>query len=81
MAQLLAGDAQSAENTINQVSSNCAWLYYLKAVIAARLDKADDVYSNLQKAVSIKADLKDYAKNDLEFRKYFDEDTFKAIVD
>ncbi len=81
LAQLLAGDAQSAENTINQVSSNCAWLYYLKAVIAARLDKADDVYSNLQKAVSIKPDLKDYAKNDLEFRKYFDEDTFKAIVD
>ncbi len=81
LAQLLAGDAQGAENTINQVKSDCAWLYYLKAVIAARLDKASDVYTNLQKAVSIKADLKDYAKNDLEFRKYFDEDSFKAIVD
>lgn len=81
LAQLLAGDPQSAENTINQVNKpDCAWLYYLKAVIAARLDKADDVYSNLQKAVNIKPELKDYAKNDLEFRKYFDEDTFKTIV-
>ncbi len=81
LAQLLTGDAQAAENTINQVNSDCAYNYYLKAVIAARLDKADDVYSNLQKAVAKKADLKDYAKNDLEFRKYFDEDQFKAIVE
>ncbi len=81
LAQLLTGDAQAAENTINQVKSECAYYYYLKAVIAARLDKADDVYSNLQKAVAKKADLKDYAKNDLEFRKYFDEDQFKAIVE
>ncbi len=81
LAQLLAGDPQGAENTINQVNKpDCAWLYYLKAVIAARLDKADDVYSNLQKAVLNKPELKDYAKNDLEFRKYFDEDTFKTIV-
>ncbi len=81
LAQLLSGDVQGAENTINQVKSECAYYYYLKAVIAARQDKADDVYSNLQKAVAKVEALKEYAKNDLEFRKYFDEDTFKAIVE
>ena len=81
LAQLLTGDAQAAENTINQIESQCVYYYYLKAVIAARLDKADEVYSNLQKVVSKEPDLKEYVKNDLEFRKYFDEDQFKAIVE
>ncbi len=81
LAQLLAGDPQGAQQTINSVKSDNPYYYYLKAVIAARLDNANDVYSNLQKAISADPNLKSYAKNDLEFRKYFNEDTFKSLVD
>jgi hypothetical protein len=34
----------------------------------------------LREAVGINADLKAYAKTDLEFAKYFNDDTFKTLV-
>ncbi len=81
LAQLLAGNTTDAVNTLNSVKSDEAYYYYLKAVEAARNDDANGVFTNLQNAINKDASLKDYAKNDLEFRNYFDDDTFKSIVE
>jgi hypothetical protein len=55
--------------------------YYLKAVIGARNDDSDMVLNNLRAAVEKKADLKAKAKTDIEFAKFFENDTFKSIVE
>jgi Tfp pilus assembly protein PilF len=80
LAQLLAGNTTDAINTLANVKSECAYYYYLKAVEAARNNSANDVFTNLKQAISKKADLKSYAANDLEFRNFFEDETFKSIV-
>jgi hypothetical protein len=59
----------------------CGAPSYLKAVIAARLDDRDGVINNLREAVGYNADWKNYAKTDLEFAKFFTDDTFKSLTD
>ena len=53
---------------------------YLKAVIGARLDDKNYMLNNLREAVGFNADWKAYAKTDLEFAKFFNDDTFKSTV-
>jgi tetratricopeptide (TPR) repeat protein len=80
LAQTLNGENDSAVLTLNAMNNDKALFYYLKAVTAAKADNEGDVYENLRIAISKKADLKEYAANDLEFRKYFDVQDFKDIV-
>ncbi len=80
LAQLLDDDNSAATKTINGVEKDAALVYYLKAVIGARTDNSDMVYTNLRTAVQKDSELKAYAKDDVEFHKYFEEDTFKNIV-
>lgn len=81
LAQTLNGDNESAVLTLNGMNNSDAMFYYLKAVTAAKAENEGDVYENLRIAVSKKADLKEYAANDLEFRNYFDTQEFKEIVE
>lgn len=53
---------------------------YLKAVVGARLDDRNYMLNNLREAVGVSASWKAYAKTDLEFAKFFNDDTFKAAV-
>lgn len=57
-----------------------AYIYYLKAVVSARKQDRDNVFNNLRTAVDKKADFAKMAKTDIEFAKYFEDDTFKTIV-
>ena len=81
LAMLLAGKNDSAMKTIDVVEVECVMNYYLKAVIAARIGNEGVVMENLKTAVEKKAELKEMAKTDLEFRNYFANDTFKSIVE
>jgi len=54
--------------------------YYLKAIAYARKGTKDDMFNNLRTAVSKDASLKNKAKNDMEFFKYFEDATFIEIV-
>lgn len=81
LAQLLNEKASDANTTCKAVKSEEAIFYYLKAVVAANEDKETDALDNLKKAVGKDATLKVYAKNDMEFDKYFENETFKAIVE
>ena len=55
--------------------------YYLKAVVGARNDDSDMILNNLRAAIEKNAEFKAAAKTDLEFAKYFANDTFKSIVE
>ncbi len=81
LAQLLAGNTANATATLGNVNSEEAFYYYLKAVEAARDANTQEVFTNLQKAISKNADLKAYALNDMEFRNYFEDESFKSIVE
>ena len=54
--------------------------YYLKAVINARIGDEGAVMESLKTAIEKKAELKEMAKTDLEFRNYFENETFKTII-
>ena len=81
LAMLLAGKNDSANKTIDVVEKEHPMNYYLKAVINARIGDEAAVMNNLRTAVEKDADLKQMAKTDLEFRNYFENETFKTIVE
>jgi tetratricopeptide (TPR) repeat protein len=81
LAMLLAGKNDSANKTIDVVEKDVPMNYYLKAVINARIGDEGAVMNNLRTAVEKDADLKGMAKTDLEFRIYYENETFKTIVE
>ncbi|MCQ2974516.1 MAG: tetratricopeptide repeat protein [Bacteroidales bacterium] len=81
LAQLLNKSNKDANSTINSVDSEEAAVSYLKAVIAARDGKVDDVVSNLKDACKKDSYWKDYAKTDVEFLKFIENEAFKSVID
>jgi hypothetical protein len=53
---------------------------YLAAVVGARTNDREAVYSNLKVAVQRNAQMKAKAQNDIEFAKYQADEQFQAIV-
>jgi Flp pilus assembly protein TadD len=80
LAKLLAKQNDAALTTLNNIKSDDPMVPYLKAIVGARTGNTDLMYNNLRSAVGKSADLKANAKTDMEFGKYFNEDTFKSIV-
>jgi len=71
LAQVLAGNTETAMKTVNDSdASDTAVGYYLKAIIGARMNDANAVNTNLDKAYSMDASLEDKAASDLEFRNF-----------
>ena len=81
LAKVLVKQYDAALSNIGSIKDDVAKNYYLKAVIYARGDRTDDMFNNLRTAVAKDASLKAYAKKDIEFLKYFNDDTFKSIVE
>ncbi|MGQ9621079.1 MAG: tetratricopeptide repeat protein, partial [Bacteroidales bacterium] len=82
LAHVLKGDAARAKVTLDGMKElcKCGKPSYLKAVVGARLDDRNYAISGLREAVGFNADWKAYAKKDLELAKYWNDDTFKSIV-
>ena len=82
LAQLLKGDVNQAKSTLDAIkdTGKDGRVEYLKAVVGARLDNKDYMLSGLRDAAGMNADWKAYAKTDIEFAKYFNDDTFKSTV-
>ena len=81
LAQLLKGDINKAKTTMDAVKPcKCGAPSYLKAVIAARLDDKDGVINNLREAIGYNTNWKNYAMTDLEFAKYFTDETFISLT-
>jgi len=81
LASLLNGDATQALKKLDCVENkDAAYVYYLRAVIGARQNNGDLVFTNLRTAISKDSALKNYAKQDMEFLKYFEDQVFKTII-
>ena len=78
--QILDEDYAGARQTLNNVKEPNATTAYLLAVVGARTNDRDAVYSNLKVAVERDAELKAKAQSDIEFAKFADDAQFAAIV-
>ena len=81
LAKLLNGDSNGAKRTLDNMEIDCGMGYYLKAIVGARVQDEAYMFDNLRSAVGKDAKLKEVAKKDMEFGKYFVNDTFKSIVE
>lgn len=81
LAKILTGDNNGALNDLeNFQRPNCFMKEYLKAVVGARTARESLLFDSLKKAVEYNVGMKQMAKTDMEFVKYFDNAQFKAIV-
>jgi tetratricopeptide (TPR) repeat protein len=82
LALYLKGDITKSKAMLDGMKElcKCGKPSYLKAVIGARLDDKNYMVSNLKEAIGFKADWKAYAKTDLEFAKYFNDEAFKSAI-
>lgn len=79
LAMLLSDKNDAAKNTFEKVEEPKA--YYGQAIVGARIGDENMVLNNLRTAIGEDASLKERAKKDLEFRNYFQNDAFMAIVE
>jgi tetratricopeptide (TPR) repeat protein len=80
LAQILAKDYAKALKTLECVTEPCPMTDYLKAVVYARQGQSANMFKSLEAAIAAKADLKQLAKTDLEFGKFFEDAKFVALV-
>ena len=82
LAQVLKGDVNKAKATLDSMKEmcKCGKPSYLKAVVGARLDDRDYMLNGLREAIGFQADWKAYAKTDRELYKYWNDDTFKSVI-
>jgi len=80
LAQTLNKDYSKALKTLDCITDPCPMTHYLKAVVYARQGQSANMFKSLEAAIAAKADLKQLAKTDLEFGKYFDDEKFKALI-
>jgi hypothetical protein len=78
LAMLLTNKNDAAKNTFQKVDS--AKSFYGLAIVGARNQDENMVLNNLRTAIGKDASLKERAKIDLEFRNYFQNDAFMAII-
>ena len=78
--QILDEDYAAARKTLAAVKEPNATTAYLQAIVGARTNDREAVYSSLRTAVQKDASLKQKAQNDIEFAKYQEDETFNSIV-
>ncbi len=78
--QIVNEDYAGATATLNAIQAPNATTYYLKAVVGARVNDRDAVYSNLRQAIAKEPSFKARAAKDIEFSKFVDDASFNAIV-
>ncbi|MGI5974459.1 MAG: tetratricopeptide repeat protein [Paludibacter sp.] len=80
LSQIMNKEYNAAKNTLASVEKPDATTAYLSAIVAARTNDKDGVYSNLKTAVGKDAACGPKASKDIEFSKFWDDATFQSIV-
>jgi len=81
LAQLLKGDVNRAKATLDNMKETCKGnVPYLKAIVGARLDDKNYMFSGLREAIGIDPAFKAMAKTEMEFAKFFADDAFKSLI-
>ncbi len=81
LAKILNGNYDAALATLNANTQEVGLKYYLKAVIGARTNDTDLMFDGLRRAVSLDSKYKELAATDMVFARYFEDPTFKGIVE
>lgn len=79
LAHLVNGDTEKAESKL-ECAPESAEKEYLMAVVNARKDNKEMVFKHLVNAIKADSSLKETAKSDKEFIKYFNMPDFKSMV-
>lgn len=81
LAQLLKGDVNRAKATLDSMKESCQGrVGYLKAVVGARLDDKNYMVAGLREAAAANPEWKAEAAKNMEFAKFFNDDTFKSLL-
>lgn len=79
-AQLMNNETSNCIRTLDCCLDQNADVNYLRAVAFARLGDKNSCFRNLQAAIDDNAELKRTAAVDTEFKAYWDDDEFKAMI-
>ncbi len=77
---ILNGDYNGARNALAAVAEPNATTAYLQAIVGARTNNRDAVYSNMKVAVAKDKSLATKAATDIEFAKFAADEQFAAII-
>ena len=80
IAQIMNNDYAGAASTLSRIENPNATTYYLNAVLGARTQNRDMVYSNLEKVMARDKRLGRSAKTDVEFARYAKDSQFTNIL-
>ncbi len=80
LAKILAEKYDAALSTLNANTTEVGIKYYMKAIVGARTADNDLMFDSLRKACDLDSSLKAAAASDLEFGKFFEDATFKSII-
>lgn len=80
LVKMLQNNNDEALRILNNIQQPGPLAYYLRAVIGARRQDNSMVFDNLRTAVNRDDNLKEYARTDMEFGRYFQDSTFESIV-
>ena len=80
IVQILNADYNGARTTLSTVARPNALTAYLGAIIGARTNDRDAVYSNLKTAIKLDGTYAQKAAKDIEFSKFATDETFLSIV-
>ena len=81
LSKILVGNSNTALVILDKLEGKDSGIYYyLKAIVSARTKDTDAMFRNLRTAIEKDASLGVYAKTDIEFGKFYEDDTFKTIV-
>lgn len=78
--QILNEDYAGARKTLAAVQNPNATTAYLLAIVGARTNDRDAVYTNMRTAVSRDPQMKARAQKDIEFAKFMEDGTFLEII-
>lgn len=78
--QILNEDYAGARKTLAAVQNPNATTAYLLAIVGARTNDRDAVYTNMRTAVERDANMKARAQKDIEFAKFMEDGTFLEII-
>lgn len=80
LVKMLQNSNDDALRILNNIQQPDAMAFYLRAIIGARKQDSKMLLDNLRTAVSRNASLKEHAKTNMEFGRYFQDSTFASIV-
>jgi hypothetical protein len=80
LGQILSENYAGAFSTLEKISEKDAALFYMRAILGARMNNQEMMTTSLTRAVSLNGSYRDKALKDAEFVKHWDKDYFLVAV-